>query len=104
MASSLRFFPNKIILLSNTTPSEISFDDLIKYFIIGIVPVIKSSPLFKTGIFFVWTKDNSFLLGFLSLIIVGGRGRNFVINSINLERRHPSCVNNISFDVSAVNS
>ena len=56
-ASSFRFSPNNITRLSKLTPSEISFDDFIKYFMIGRVPEKKLSFDFNRGNDFVSLKD-----------------------------------------------
>ena len=96
-ASSFKFFPINIFLLFNTTPSESSLADFIKYLTIGKVPLIKSSPALRTGKVFVGLYAKISLHGFFNLIIFGGKGRNFVTNSINLQGTVSSKANKISF-------
>ena len=101
-ASSFKFLPNKIFLTSRITPSDSSLEVLIKYFTIGIAPVKKSSPDLSTGNVLVGLYSNISLLGLFNFIIFGGKGRNLVTNSINLQRVQFSKANNTSFVVSTV--
>ena len=63
---------------------------------------MKSSPDFKRGKVLVGLYSKISLSFFFNFIILGGSGRRFETNSINLQRVQSSLANNISFVVSAV--